>query len=566
MTNTAHQAKAPASTGGWKRPVLPPEGERDYLEDHPFDLVKTPLPEGILVEQVSIPMRDGVVLAATVYRPGDSDEPVPVVVTATPYGKDDYEQWNNFRDAPEGNVPGGGFYLGHVEVSDHTAFEAPDPGFWVPNGYAVVLVDLPGFGKSTSNPENTPGPEARWWDTMAWLEEQPWSTGKLGMSGVSALCATQWIAAKDPAPPQLKAIIAWEGINETGPAGGYGGIPETAFPAWLGQVWFGPNANHDAAGPEPALFGWPYDTSAISVPALICASFSDQELHTWDTFDAYTRIKSEHKWLYNHRRQKWGAFYGAEELQLQKQFLDRFCKDDITAMDGQPPVRLEINENRFNYKVIHTQHWPVEGTQYQTLHLDAATGTLDADAPASVGSIEIAPAPVDDIANRAVFDHTFTEDTDLVGHTALTLSIEAVGTTDGDIFVGVEKLDTDGNEVYFFSASGGNANGPVTRGFLRVSNRALNAERSTPWRPAPDLSVDKPLTPGEITQVTIPLMPSGTTFRAGETLRLIIQSWSSPGQWEGGETRQWATHQEGSIRIHTGAGRPASLLIPVLPD
>ena len=197
--------------------------------------------------------------------------------------------------------------------------------------------------------------------------------------------------------------------------------------------------------------------------------------------------------------------------------------------------------------------------------MDAATGTLAPDAPGVAGSVEIAPAPVDDTSNRAVFDYTFAEDTDLVGHMALTLSIEAVDTTDGDLFVGVEKLDTDGNEVYFFSASGGNANGPVTRGFLRASKSALNTERSTPWRPAPDLSVDRPLTPGEVTQVTLPLMPSGTTFRTGETLRLVVQSWSSPGQWEGGETRQWAAHQEGSLQLHTGDGRPANLLIPVLP-
>ncbi len=32
------------------------------------------------------------------------------------------------------------------------------------------------------------------------------------------------IAAKGNAPPQLKAIIPWEGINETGPGGGYGGM------------------------------------------------------------------------------------------------------------------------------------------------------------------------------------------------------------------------------------------------------------------------------------------------------------------------------------------------------
>jgi X-Pro dipeptidyl-peptidase C-terminal non-catalytic domain len=86
-------------------------------------------------------------------------------------------------------------------------------------------------------------------------------------------------------------------------------------------------------------------------------------------------------------------------------------------------------------------------------------------------------------ANRAVFDLVFAEDTDTVGNSALRLFVEAEDTTEADIFVGVEKLDTDGNEVYFFSASGGNANGPVIRGWLRASKRALNQERSADARP-----------------------------------------------------------------------------------
>lgn len=561
--STAPDPTGPTPGSGWTRPSLAPEGEADFLDDHPFDLVQTPLPTGVLVEQVTIPMRDGVTLAATVYR-ADDGEPVPAIVTATPYGKDDHQQWHRFRDAPEGNVPGGGFYLGRVEVSDHTAFEAPDPGYWVPHGYAVVLVDLPGLGRSGSDPVGTPGPEARWADTMAWVADQTWCSGDIGMSGVSALCATQWIAGKDPAPPQLKAIIPWEGFNETGPAGGYGGIPETAFPAWIGQVWVGPNINHDAAGPEPFLFDWPYDTSAISVPALVCASFSDQELHTWDTFDAFTRLRSEHKWLFNHRRQKWGAYYGADELALQKRFLDRFCKGDVTAMDGVPPVRLEVNEDRTTYKVVTADSWPLPGTEYRPLYLDTTTGALAGAAPARAGTAEFAPRPVDDPDNRAVFDHRFAEDTDLVGHMALTLYLEGVDTDDVDLFVGVEKLDVDGNTVYFFSASGGNANGPVTRGWLRASKRGLDAERSTEWRPVRDHRVDHPLEPGEVVELAIPLMPSGTTFRAGETVRLIIQSWSTPGRWEGGETRQWDTVQTGRARLHTGPDHPARLLVPVV--
>lgn len=556
--------RSATNQGRRPRPSLPPEGEADYLDEHPFVVRTYPLGEGVTVEDVRIPMRDGIHLGATVYRPSTGPA-VPAITTATPYGKDRFDQTNNFRDAPDGSVPGGGgFFVGELRFSDRTPFEAPDPGFWVPHGYAVVIVDLPGWGKSQSNPSATPGPESRWRDVMAWIAEQHWCTGDIGMSGVSALCATQWIAAKDPAPPQLKAIIAWEGINESGPGGGYGGIPETAFNDWMETVWQGPNVNPDSAGPEPYIRDWTFDTSAIGVPALICASFSDQELHTWDTFDAFTRIHSDHKWLYNHRRQKWGAYYGAEETKLQKDFLDRFLKDRADAMAGVPRVRLEINESRFDYKVIEAQNWPVENTRYRDLYLDASAGTLSKAAPLDSDSTVFTASDTGDPTNRAVFDYTFSDETDVVGHMALTLFIEAEETDDVDLFVGIEKLDCDGNEVYFFSASGGNANGPVARGWLRASHRTLDAARSTPWRPVLARGTARPLEPGQVAEAHIAIMPSGTTFRPGERLRLVVQSWSLPGQFEGGETRQWDTLGRGRCRIHTGPRYPSRLLLPTL--
>jgi hypothetical protein len=445
-------------------------------------------------------MRDGIRLAATIFRL-KGGPPAPVITTMTPYGKDQYDLWNLFQDAPVGTVPGGGgFYLGRIEISDRTAFESPDPGFWVPNGYAVALIDQPGRGKSESNPSNTPGPEARWRDAMAWLEKQAWCTGKVAMSGVSALAATQWIAAKGDAPPQLKAIIPWEGINETGPGGGYGGIPETAFSRWLESDMMVPFLNPDAPAPEPYIRDWKFDISAISVPALVCASFSDQELHTWDTFGAFTKLKSPHKWLFNHRRPKWAAYYGKEEMALQKRFLDRFLKGDERAMDGVYRVRLEINTNRFEYKVVHANSWPIEETQYKSLYLDVASGGLRQSAPTTHAATTIAPSPVSDPTNRAIFDFRFDKDTDLVGHMALKLFIEGEDVDDVDLFVGVEKLDHEGNEVYFFSASGGNANGPVARGWLRASRRELNPERSTEWRPVLAMTERKLLSPGEIVE------------------------------------------------------------------
>jgi uncharacterized protein len=552
-------SKNAASTRKLERPPLPPEGVRDYLDDHPFDLVKFPLLKDILVEEVMIPMRDGIRLAANVFRHKDGP-PMPVITTMTPYGKDQYDLWNLFQDAPVGTVPGGGeFYLGRIELSDRCAFEGPDPGFWVPNGYAVALIDQPGRGKSESNPTNTPGPEARWRDVMTWLEQQAWCTGKVAMSGVSALCATQWIAAKAEAPPQLKAIIPWEGINETGPGGGYGGIPETAFSRWLETDMMIPFINPDAAAPEPYIRDWKFDIASITVPALVCSSFSDQELHSWDTFSAFTKLKSRYKWLFNHRRQKWAAYYGKEETALQKRFLDRFLRGDERAMEAVPRVRLEINTNRFDYKVAHANSWPIEGTQYDSLYLDATSGTLRHAAPTTDAAATIAPSPVADPT-----DFRFDQDTDLVGHMALKLFIEGEDTDDIDLFVGIEKLDRYGNELYFFSASGGNANGPVARGWLRASWRELDAERSTEWRPVLSMTARKPLSRGEIVETNIAMMPSGTTFKAGETLRLVIQCWSVRGQWEGGETREWDSLKAGRCRIHTGDEHASRLLIPVV--
>jgi putative CocE/NonD family hydrolase len=384
------------------------------------------------------------------------------------------------------------------------------------------------------------------------------------MSGVSALAATQWIAAKGNAPPQLKAIIPWEGINETGPGGGYGGIPELAFSRWLESDMMIPFLNRDAAAPEPYIRDWKFDIASINVPALVCASFSDQELHTWDTFDAFTKMKSRHKWLYNHRRQKWAAYYGKEEMALQKRFLDRFCKGDERAMEGVPPVRLEINTSRFRYKVVQASDWPIAQTQYKSLYLDAGAGSLREAVQPTPAAVTIAPSPVADSANRAIFDVKFDNDADVVGHMALKLFIEGEETDDVDLFVGIEKLDRDGNEVYFFSASGGNANGPVARGWLRASWRELDPARSTEFRPVLAMTERKPLARGEIVETNIAIMPSGTTFKAGHTLRLVIQSWSVRGQWEGGETREWDNLKVGRCRIYTGGQYASRLLVPVV--
>jgi uncharacterized protein len=59
-------------------------------------------------------------------------------------------------------------------------------------------------------------------------------------------------------------------------------------------------------------------------------------------------------------------------------------------------------------------------------------------------------------------------------------------------------------------------------------------------------------------------MPSGTTFEAGETLWLVIQSSSVRGQWEAGETREWDSLKAGRCRIHSGDKHASRLLVPLV--
>ncbi len=123
---------------------------------------------------IGIPMRDGVVLRADLFRP-DDDAAYPVVLARTPYGKqlaDPPRPWLRFAAA----------------------------------GYNVVVQDCRGRFASDGvfypfQDEMNDG-----YDTVEWVASQPWSTGSVGMFGTSYLGVTQWMAAA-AAPPHLKTIV-----------------------------------------------------------------------------------------------------------------------------------------------------------------------------------------------------------------------------------------------------------------------------------------------------------------------------------------------------------------------
>jgi putative CocE/NonD family hydrolase len=165
----------------------------------------------------------------------------------------------------------------------------------------------------------------------------------------------------------------------------------------------------------------------------------------------------------------------------------------------------------------------------------------------------------------ACWDWTIPADTEFTGPMALRLWVEAHDADDMDLFVGVEKWR--GGTYIPFEGSYGFGRDRITTGWLKVSLRALDEQRSRPFDPVPTCSQRQPLAPGEVVQVDIALGPSATIFQAGETLRLVVAGrWLWPrnpltGQFPA--AYQKGPHGRGTV--HWGPERQARLLVPVIP-
>lgn len=98
--------------------------------------------------------------------------------------------------------------------STHASWETPDPGFWTRQGYIVVRTDERGSGQSPGELDTmSRGTSEAFFDVVEWCSEQEWSSGKVGLLGISYFAGTQWrVAARQP--KGLAAIIPWEGMSD----------------------------------------------------------------------------------------------------------------------------------------------------------------------------------------------------------------------------------------------------------------------------------------------------------------------------------------------------------------
>ncbi|MEM7436998.1 MAG: CocE/NonD family hydrolase, partial [Myxococcota bacterium] len=270
------------------------------------------------------------------------------------------------------------------------------------------------------------------------------------------------------------------------------------------------------------------------------------------------QIQSEQKWIFNHGRAKWNVFYSDDAIAAQQQFFDHFLKGEDNGMEDVQSIRLEVRESLEEYQVRFEDEWPIARTEYRELYLDGASGELGEDLPGDEAEAQYAP-----LAEAATFSVTFDEDTELTGNMKLKLWVSTTEGTDMDLFVGIEKLDADG-EFVGFHGKAGFAETPAALGWLRVSERALDEDRSTPWQPWLAHDNAQPITANEIVPVEVEILPSSTLFRAGETLRVVVQGqdlFEHPSlAHDLSDDVNLGTHS-----IHTGGQYDSHLLVPVIP-
>jgi putative CocE/NonD family hydrolase len=253
-----------------------------------------------------------------------------------------------------------------------------------------------------------------------------------------------------------------------------------------------------------------------------------------------------------------------------REFFDHYLKGIDNGVKDWPKVTVEVREQNGVAKTRPENEWPIARTQYTRLYLDAASKTMQTEKVAEESSVSYDPI-VEELgeADRAIFDITFDRSTELTGYMKLRVYMSCDATDDMDVFVGLHKLDKDGNFVPFAYYAQFD-DGPVALGWLRASHRELDAEKSTEWQPVHPHTREQKIPPGEIVPLDIEIWPSGTSFAAGEKLRLIIQ---------GDDLNRYSTkiapvyfrHKQSSVNkgrhvIHTGGQYESYLLIPVIPE
>ena len=500
---------------------------------------------------VPIAMDDGIVLRADIFRP-TAEGRYPVILSYGPYAKglafrEGYKsQWSRLVQAAPEVLEG--------SSNKYQSWELVDPEKWVPDGYACLRIDSRGAGRS-------PGYLDVWCERetqdlhqcVEWAGTQPWSTGKVGINGISYYAMNQWTVGA-LRPPHLTAMCIWEGSSDYyRELCRHGGILSDFLNSWhprqvssvqhgvgsrgaksvvTGEYVAGPGtlpaeelAKNCADTPgEPKrrrLFDDYYRKRTarfedIEAPLLSAGNWGGVGLHTRGNFEGWLRAGSKQKWLEVHGDTHFTHFYSRYGEALQKKFFGYFLKGENTGWDKQPRVSLNIRHPGEKFVLRAENEWPLARTQWTKYFLQPDGKTLSPDAPSQTATLSY-----ETTGNGLTFSTPpMTKDLEVTGPVAAKLRVSSE-TTDADLFLALRVFDPQGKEVTFIGSN--DPRTPVGLGWLRASHRKLDPKLSTPYRPWHTHDEEWPLKPGEPVELEIEIWPTSIVVPEGYSLALTVR-------------------------------------------
>jgi predicted acyl esterase len=559
----------------------------------------------VLDKDVAVPMRDGAILRANVFRP-DGEGEFPALMTFGPYGKDIHlsqfmpEAWDHLNKRhPE---------ILKASSCKHLVFETPDPEMWVSHGYVIVKVDSRGSGKSAGKLDvNSPAEFQDFYDAIEWAGVQPWSSGKVGLLGISYYAAGQWMVAA-MRPPHLAALLPWQGTydfyrdrtRQDGIfAGGFlgrwwprsvlrnqHGNPESPFRDIVtGERNTGPaslSAGELAANrvdyirnvlEHPLLDEWYReripDLSRIDLPIFVVANWGGLGLHLRGTIAGFEAVASREKWLKIQAGSYFITFIDPKNVAIQRKFFDRYLKGADNGWESEPKVSVELRAPGEQIKRLLTgAKWPLTETKWVRLHLSAGDLNLGMD-DAQAGDVEY-----DALSEGVTFSTPpLKRDIEIAGPVKARLWV-ASSTENMDLFVTLRAFDDRGKEITFISAIDPKC--PLSQGWLRVSHRKLDENKSTEYRPVHTHDEEQKLVPGQVYAVDVEIWSTSIALTAGCRLALTVQGKDFERADESGPYKGsgFFLHDDprdrppkifgGKHKIHTGIASDSYVLLPVV--
>ena len=565
---------------------------------------------------VPIPMDEGAVLRADVFRPANGER-YPVILGATPYAK-----WLSFQD----EVWGGQWKMlcAHepeilrLSSNKYQNYEFPDPERFLPEGYALVRVDVRGTGRSPGFMDLLSLRETRdLYECIEWAACQPWSNGRVGLNGVSYLAMNQWqVAALQP--PHLAAMCVSEGCSDfyrefTRHGGIYSlfgdlWIEKYVHPVQHGRGERGRRSNingESVSGPETLSDeefaanrrDWRIDSrvnrfatdpfwtsrlpdfSKITTPLLSAANWGGQGLHLRGNVEGFQAACSKQKWLNFHCLEHWTEFYTREGVALQKRFFGHFLKDEDNGWGAEPRVQMVVRHPKRPFTRCSATEWPLPRTQWTKFYLDYLASSLCTEPREGMSAISF-----EALSDGVTFvTAPIASELHIIGPSAAKLFVSS-STEDADLFLILRLFGPDFSEVTF---SGSNdPHTPLAHGWLRASARKLNSTRTLPYRPYHTHDEAQTLAPGQVYELDIEIWPTCIVAPAKYRLALSIRGkdYVYPGDLSGapGKIGQPATgvgpfkHEDkndrsatlygGVTTLHFGAQMQPYLLLPIVPS